>query len=273
MSKTTHFKLVSLDETHCWDNGIVARAGRVFGVYLFDANRQVNCCEITPSYELHPVADYPLIDLDRTDDRALEDELREAGPSDIIYIHCNNLDRMRAECFHDFGEEEIPSDETWEDALERQLDYARSNVCLEIPNDLGGPYMETPEMVSPAVKSYLETGLFSTTNEDGLPYRESHTADSFQKDSIASATEDVKLMLVAAQSLFIDHPAAKLIWPTPEALGEDFWLTRNRHGAGFWDKVCGGHPAQEFGRKMTEFAHTCGSIDIIEQGDGTLALS
>lgn len=36
---------------------------------------------------------------------------------------------------------------------------------------------------------------------------------------------------------------------TPEQNGHDFWLTRNRHGAGFWDRGYG-----EVGDKLTEAA-------------------
>jgi hypothetical protein len=35
--------------------------------------------------------------------------------------------------------------------------------------------------------------------------------------------------------------------------GHDFWLTRNRHGAGFWD-----HGYGETGRKLTDAAHVYG---------------
>lgn len=36
--------------------------------------------------------------------------------------------------------------------------------------------------------------------------------------------------------------------------GHDFWLTRNGHGAGFWDR---GYP-EEIGDKLTEAAHAFG---------------
>jgi hypothetical protein len=45
------------------------------------------------------------------------------------------------------------------------------------------------------------------------------------------------------------------LW-TESAAGEDFYLTRNRHGAGFWDR---GHG--EIGRKLSDHAHTYGSTE------------
>jgi hypothetical protein len=38
--------------------------------------------------------------------------------------------------------------------------------------------------------------------------------------------------------------------------GHDFWLTRNRHGAGFWDR--GNHPCL---RALTDAAHAYGDCD------------
>ncbi len=40
---------------------------------------------------------------------------------------------------------------------------------------------------------------------------------------------------------------------TAESAGHDFWLTRNRHGAGFWDRGLG-----KVGQQLTEAAHVYG---------------
>ena len=39
--------------------------------------------------------------------------------------------------------------------------------------------------------------------------------------------------------------------------GFDFWLTRNQHGAGFWDRGLGA-----VGHRLTNAAHTYGSSDL-----------
>jgi hypothetical protein len=39
--------------------------------------------------------------------------------------------------------------------------------------------------------------------------------------------------------------------------GHDFWLTRNHHGAGFWDRGLG-----KLGDQLTEAAHAWGSFDL-----------
>ena len=42
--------------------------------------------------------------------------------------------------------------------------------------------------------------------------------------------------------------------------GHDFWLTRNHHGAGFWDRpeLYGTHLADV----LTRASHACGAVDV-----------
>jgi len=50
---------------------------------------------------------------------------------------------------------------------------------------------------------------------------------------------------------------------TIEQMAHDFWLTRNRHGAGFWD---GDYP-KALGEKLTEFSHKFGEVHILPEDD------
>jgi hypothetical protein len=50
---------------------------------------------------------------------------------------------------------------------------------------------------------------------------------------------------------------------TPAQIGHDFWLTRNRHGAGFWDRGLG-----DLGDKLTAAAHTYGESNLYVGDDG-----
>jgi len=45
--------------------------------------------------------------------------------------------------------------------------------------------------------------------------------------------------------------------------GHDFWLTRNRHGAGFWDRGYG-----DLGKDLTDKAHTYGESNLYVADDG-----
>lgn len=50
--------------------------------------------------------------------------------------------------------------------------------------------------------------------------------------------------------------------------GHDFWLTRNGHGAGFWDRGYG-----KVGDRLTDAAHAWGTSDIYIGDDGKLYVS
>lgn len=50
-----------------------------------------------------------------------------------------------------------------------------------------------------------------------------------------------------------------------EQNGHDFWLTRNGHGAGFWDRSYG-----DVGKKLTEACKVYGSVDLCVGDDGKI---
>lgn len=52
-----------------------------------------------------------------------------------------------------------------------------------------------------------------------------------------------------------------IVW---EHIGHDFWLTRNGHGTGFWDRDCG-----DVGDHLAEVASRCGERHIMVN-DGKL---
>ena len=47
--------------------------------------------------------------------------------------------------------------------------------------------------------------------------------------------------------------------------GQDFWLTRNRHGAGFWDRGL-----EELGQQLTDAAHGFGECWLYVRDDGRI---
>ncbi len=55
----------------------------------------------------------------------------------------------------------------------------------------------------------------------------------------------------------------------PDQAGHDFWLTRNGHGAGFWD----GDWPEEIGKKLTAAAKKFGETDLYVGDDGKLHIS
>lgn len=58
----------------------------------------------------------------------------------------------------------------------------------------------------------------------------------------------------------------ELIGDNPERAGSDFHLTRNRHGAGFWDGDWPGDAATI----LTNAAHVYGTCELVEGDDGKI---
>jgi hypothetical protein len=54
----------------------------------------------------------------------------------------------------------------------------------------------------------------------------------------------------------------------PSQAGHDFWLTRNRHGAGFWDRPNGTYPNDPDGETLTDISHDYGECDPYIGDDG-----
>ena len=62
---------------------------------------------------------------------------------------------------------------------------------------------------------------------------------------------------------FIEANLADLAGINAEQAGHDFWLTRNGHGAGFWDRGLGA-----LGRRLSDASKVYGSCDLYIGDDG-----
>ena len=106
-----------------------------------------------------------------------------------------------------------------------------------------------------AVHSYLETAGWlvsdselATEEERERGYEGDHRHGPFDLESQAHALVAVATFIEASDPQdIIDYLAKPGIgW---EQLGHDLWLTRNGHGAGFWDRGLGA-----LGERLTETA-------------------
>jgi hypothetical protein len=125
---TPRFNLLRLDETQVWAEEVVHRAKQVFGIYVFDQNRRVHCCEFTPSYEcLFVGSAIGNTDLDDDVAERLDAEIREGdlGTEPVKYIHCQEIDALPR-----IGDQDLKvgvSDLDIEDE-EEALEYVRQRV-------------------------------------------------------------------------------------------------------------------------------------------------
>jgi hypothetical protein len=106
-----------------------------------------------------------------------------------------------------------------------------------------------PAYLKAAMRGYLECALWSSTDADGEPLDRSHDVDDITPESVEEARAEVVDFLAGVWADIVDLE--------PAQVGHDFWLTRNRHGAGFWDRGLG-----EVGQRLTEAAHAYGESDL-----------
>jgi hypothetical protein len=111
-----------------------------------------------------------------------------------------------------------------------------------------------------AFDAYVECALWASVGGDtGEPLDLDYSTEDFAPETLVSMREDLQSFLgmpqVSGWSEVLDDAQ----------MGRDFWLTRNRHGAGFWDRGIG-----ELGERLTEAAHTFGSSDLYVGDDGLL---
>ena len=116
---------------------------------------------------------------------------------------------------------------------------------------------ETWAALSPIVRGYVATAMWTLTDEDGdsLDYLGLH---DIAPATLRQAEDDCSHFLTVA-----DRHGLTLDTDT-ERIGHDFWLTRNRHGAGFWD----GDYTKRDGDILTEVAHAMGSAEWYVGDDG-----
>ncbi len=83
-------------------------------------------------------------------------------------------------------------------------------------------------------KAYIECALWSSTNDDGEPLDNDYDASDISPEGFKSAIRDCEAF--QANITLLGEYYGKF---NAEMAGHDFWLTRNGHGAGFWDRGLG----------------------------------
>ncbi len=108
-------------------------------------------------------------------------------------------------------------------------------------------------------QAYIECALWSSndnaTEQGGEPLDTNYTLEDIAGETLARMISDCDSFMNAQWSL---------ISSDLERAGHDFWLTRNGHGAGFWD----GDWPEEDGKKLTEASKVFGEYDLYIGDDG-----
>ena len=109
-------------------------------------------------------------------------------------------------------------------------------------------------------RAYLECALWSTTDEStptgGEPMDANYDLEDISPECLAQAQADCAAFQAQAGDMIADDLGGA---------GHDFWLTRNGHGAGFWDGDWGAH-----GDALTALAESFGTVDLYVGDDNRI---
>lgn len=119
------------------------------------------------------------------------------------------------------------------------------------------------------VDGYLTAALWSSTDEDGAPMDRAFSAE--QCENVESAHEDCGSFLTETLAVervneagyvpgpmerYIDEIGATFDATPWEQAGHDFWLTREGHGTGYWDRA----PMDPQTHRANLFAKACEAL-------------
>lgn len=109
-------------------------------------------------------------------------------------------------------------------------------------------------------KSYIETALWSSCDANDEPLDHHYEIEDISESCLAQMIADCKAFQqnnaqwLTFQNLMVsEHSGSALVRG-----GHDFWLTRNGHGAGFWD----GDWSIEAGIALTEASKSFGNVEL-----------
>jgi hypothetical protein len=108
--------------------------------------------------------------------------------------------------------------------------------------------------------AYIECALWASHDDNDEPMDDRFGLDDIAPEAIKSMEEDCADFQNANAELLADID--------DEQAGHDFWLTRNGHGSGFWDRGLG-----KVGEQLTAACGPYGSSDLYVGDDGKVYVS
>lgn len=113
------------------------------------------------------------------------------------------------------------------------------------------------------VTAYLICALWAEVDERGEPLDSQYGLSDIAAPALQQAQQECAQFCAQAERLLAESGMSA------EQAGHDFWLTRNHHGAGFWDR---GLP-RRLGEALTMAAQTFGSCEAYVGDDGQVWLT
>jgi hypothetical protein len=118
--------------------------------------------------------------------------------------------------------------------------------------------------------SYVGAALWSSNDESdesgGEPMDSNYGPEDIAEETEDKMVADCKKFLDKAWPILEEAPDEIGGEPRIEMAGYHFWLTRNGHGAGFWD----GRWPKEIGEKLTKLSKSFGEYNLYVGDDGVI---
>jgi hypothetical protein len=101
-------------------------------------------------------------------------------------------------------------------------------------------------------RAYIETMLFTETDDDDCPLDEAFDITDLPNETILALKSDCEDFRSPDNTHLLELAEEEYGYDDEKA-GIDFWLTRNRHSAGYWDRGL-----SHYGDELTKAAHSMG---------------
>jgi hypothetical protein len=120
------------------------------------------------------------------------------------------------------------------------------------------------EKLDSFTRAYIEAALWSSTDENDEPLDANFTFEDLSENAIYTMRVDCEHF----QELHgIPEYNDSRWFSDSEKAGHDFWLTRNRHGVGFWGRS---ELDKETQKRLTDAAHTYREQNLYVGEDGKI---
>jgi hypothetical protein len=104
-------------------------------------------------------------------------------------------------------------------------------------------------------EQYIATALWSTNDESndsgGMPFDENYGPSDLTNEALDKMIRDCQAFQ-KENAVWLSEAG------NDSQNGHDFWLTRNGHGAGYWDRDY----AEDVGKGLTDAAHAWGTVNL-----------
>ncbi len=120
--------------------------------------------------------------------------------------------------------------------------------------------------LSAFARAYIECALWSSTDGDDTPLDDNYSIDDLAPETLAKMQADCEQFEKENAELLTYENCLRGGYSTEDNAGHDFWLTRNGHGAGFWD----GDWKEPAATQLTDSAHAYGECNLYVGDDGLI---